>query len=178
MAEQTLQTTILNPEMMGQAVEAPAERAPEPRRLRDPKPADKHGWWWGTGRRKTAVARVRLRPARQAGQGTFQIQITRKKFKDLNEYFTEPRDRRDAASPAEVAGVRQDIDVFVRVQGGGFMGQAQAIRLGLARAILGYEPRHEPGFREAGFLSRDARKVERKKYGQPGARRRFQFSKR
>jgi small subunit ribosomal protein S9 len=70
------------------------------------------------------------------------------------------------------------LDVFIRPSGGGYMGQAQAIRLGIARALRDYDPSLEQVLREKGFLTRDAREVERKKYGQPGARRRFQFSKR
>ncbi|NRA58142.1 MAG: 30S ribosomal protein S9, partial [Phycisphaerales bacterium] len=69
-------------------------------------------------------------------------------------------------------------DILVRCNGGGYMGQAQAVRLGIARALRDYDPSLEDALRDAGFLSRDARKVERKKPGQPGARRRFQFSKR
>ncbi|MEL6329180.1 MAG: 30S ribosomal protein S9 [Planctomycetota bacterium] len=145
----------------------------------DPVPADKHGWWWGVGRRKTAVARVRLRPAKEGeGRGEVKIQITRKKFKTPEEYFTQPRDLHDAYAPLDLTGTRGAVDVFVRCDGGGTMGQAQAIRLGIARALVGFDPQFEPGLRDAGFLTRDARKVERKKYGQPGARKRFQFSKR
>lgn len=178
MAEQALQTTITHPDLDGQPVDQSVGGEVRARPIPEPRPADRHGWWWGTGRRKTAVARCRLRPAMSPGQGTVQVQITRKKFKAIDEYFTELRDQRDAMSPLDLSGLAGEVDVFIRVAGGGYMGQAQAIRLGISRAIVGYEPRHEAALRDAGFMSRDARKVERKKYGQPGARRRFQFSKR
>jgi len=147
------------------------------RELRAPQPADKHGWWWGTGRRKTAVARVRLRPASGDAAGT-KVQINRKKFKTIEEYFPGERDRADAHAPLRVTNLAGNLEVIVRTSGGGYMGQSQAIRLGIARALRAYDPTLEPPLREAGYLTRDARKVERKKYGQPGARKRFQFSKR
>ena len=179
MAEQALETTITNPDLAGEAVmpEGPAEQAE--RVIPDPKPADKHGWWWGVGRRKAAVARVRLRPAEGGeGSGKLSFQISRKKCKSVDEYFAGARERADAASPLSLTGTGPKLDVFVRCTGGGTTGQSQAVRLGIARALVGYDPQLEPMLRDAGFLTRDARKVERKKYGQPGARRRFQFSKR
>ncbi|MFG0284132.1 MAG: 30S ribosomal protein S9 [Phycisphaerales bacterium JB039] len=144
--------------------------------MREPIPADKHGWWWGTGRRKTAVARVRMRPAE--GKGDFKIQVSRKKFKTIDEYFCELRDRADCVAPMRVTDTEGKFDVVVRCGGGGFMGQAQAVRLGIARALRNYDPTLEDALRDHGYLTRDPRKVERKKYGQPGARKRFQFSKR
>lgn len=147
------------------------------RPLRDAVPADAHGWWWGTGRRKAAVARVRMRPAKD-GEAKLVIQKTRKKFKTVEEYFSEDRDRGDCYAPLKATDTFDKMEVVVRAHGGGTMGQAQAIRLGIARALAGYDPNFEKALRDAGFLSRDARRVERKKYGQPGARRRFQFSKR
>lgn len=149
-------------------------RVPEPRPVAQPEAPDAHGWWWGTGRRKTAVARVRIKP----GNGEFNIQCSRKKQKVVDEYFTEPRDRADVNAPLKLTGLQGKIDVIARADGGGFMGQAQAIRLGLARAIKKYDPTFEGQLRDAGYLTRDPREVERKKYGQAGARRRFQFSKR
>ncbi len=131
-------------------------------------PPDGH-WWWGTGRRKTAVARVRIRP----GDGKFQVN---KKAHDT--YFTEDRDRADLLNVLDKTNTTGSLDVHVNVQGGGYMGQAGAIVLGLARALRRYDERLEPILRSNAFLSRDPRKVERKKYGQRGARRRFQFSKR
>jgi len=177
MAEQGFQTTITNPGLTGESVKADAAPEVAKRELPDPKPADKHGWWWGTGRRKTAVARVRLRPAKD-GQGKVQMQITNKKFKTVEEYFSEPRDRNDVYAPLKLTDTGDKLDVFIRAHGGGYMGQAQAVRLGIARALVGYDPTFEPALRDAAFLTRDAREVERKKYGQPGARKRFQFSKR
>ncbi len=171
------ETTITNPELAGANVQAAEAPVAEARPIPEPKPADKHGWWWGTGRRKTAVARVRLRPAAE-GEGKVQIQVTKKKFKTIDEYFSELRDRADARSPLTLTQTDGKLDVFIRAHGGGYMGQAQAIRLGIARALVGYDPNFEAALRDAGYLTRDARKVERKKYGQPGARRRFQFSKR
>ncbi len=172
------ETTITNPELAGENVAGPAETQQAVRVLPDPKPADKHGWWWGTGRRKAAVARVRFRPAKDEGKGELKIQINRKKFKTIEEYFSEMQDRADAVAPLKLTDTQGKLDIFVRAHGGGYMGQAQAIRLGISRALVGYDPNFEPALREAGFLTRDARKVERKKYGQPGARARFQFSKR
>lgn len=172
------ETTIMNPEMAGQLLVPESGPAQQEHKLPDPVPADKHGWWWGTGRRKTAVARVRLRPAKNSGQGTIQVQVSRQKFKPINEYFSEMRDQNDAMAPLRLTDTDGKLDIVVRTHGGGIMGQAQAIRLGVARALVGYDPNFEPALRDAGFLTRDARKVERKKYGQAGARRRFQFSKR
>lgn len=152
-----------------------APSAPEPApRLSQPEPPDANGNWWGTGRRKKAVARVRIKQ----GSGSFLVQVSRKKTKTIDEYFTEIRDRNDAFAPLEACGLKGSLDVVARCDGGGFMGQAQAVRLGLARAIKKFDPTHEATLREHGFLTRDPREVERKKYGQPGARRRFQFSKR
>lgn len=172
------ETTIMNPELVGTKLVQDTGPAQQEHKLPDPIPADKHGWWWGTGRRKTAVARVRLRPAKNSGQGTVQVQVSRQKFKGIEEYFSELRDRGDAMAPLRMTDTDGKLDVVVRAHGGGITGQAQAIRLGIARALVGYDPNFEPTLRDAGFLTRDARKVERKKYGQPGARKRFQFSKR
>jgi len=131
--------------------------------------AKKYGWWWGTGRRKTAVARVRLRP----GSGEFKIN-----GRKIEEFFTEPRDRADAVAPLTVTQLTGKMDVMVNVKGGGYMGQAGAVRLGVARALRVYDTTLEDALRDHGYLTRDGREVERKKYGQRGARRRFQFSKR
>ncbi|MFG0292389.1 MAG: 30S ribosomal protein S9 [Phycisphaerales bacterium JB065] len=139
-----------------------------------PEKPDAHGWWWGTGRRKSAVARVRLKP----GNGDIKVQISRKVTKTVDEYFTEMRDRNDAIASLKVTNTFGKMDVVVRLSGGGYMGQAQAFRLGIARALKKYDPNLEGVLREHGYLTRDAREVERKKYGMAGARRRFQFSKR
>jgi len=131
-------------------------------------PADGH-WWWGTGRRKAAVARVRIRP----GDGAFTVNN-----KDLKQYFTESRDHKDILAVLEKSNAKSSMSVHVKTNGGGYTGQAGAIILGLGRALAKYDPSLESMLRENGYLTRDPRQVERKKPGQPGARRRFQFSKR
>jgi small subunit ribosomal protein S9 len=146
------------------------------RKLRTAKES-KNGWWWGTGRRKRAVARVRMKP-NTAGEGVIKIQINASKFKTVDQYFAEDRDRSDCAAPLKISNLLGKMDIVARCNGGGFMGQAQAVRLGIARALRDYDPSLEEALRNAGFLTRDAREVERKKPGQAGARRRFQFSKR
>ncbi|MBN2798758.1 MAG: 30S ribosomal protein S9 [Deltaproteobacteria bacterium] len=123
----------------------------------------------GTGRRKTSVARVYLRP----GNGRF---IVNKR--DLGEYFPRKILVRDLLQPLTILNVLDSYDVIANVRGGGTTGQAGAIRLGLARALVKISLKNRAPLKVAGMLTRDARKVERKKYGQPGARRRFQFSKR
>ncbi|MGP1347412.1 MAG: 30S ribosomal protein S9 [Phycisphaerales bacterium] len=146
----------------------------EPRPTAQPEAPDAQGWWWGTGRRKAAVARVRIKP----GSGKVTVRITRKAEKSIDEYFTEIQDRKDVMAPLEATGLAGKLDVSCRCNGGGHMGQAQAVRLGIARAIKKFDPSHEGVLRDHGHLTRDDREVERKKYGQAGARRRFQFSKR
>jgi len=147
--------------------------------VRVPQPA-KAGWWWGVGRRKTAVARVRLKPHKAGAEAEAKvlIQITKKKFKTVLEYFAEERDRADSVSPLKATGNLGKFDVVVRVNGGGYMGQAGAIKLGVARALRDFDPTVDGTLRDHGMLTRDSRDVERKKYGRSGARRRFQFSKR
>jgi len=127
------------------------------------------GAYWGTGRRKTAVARVRLVP------GSGKVLINKR---PLDVYFTEPQDRNDVLAPLSVTNTLNQYDVLVNVRGGGHTGQAGAIRLGVARALVAADERFESPLREHGFLTRDARIVERKKYGRRKARRSFQFSKR
>ncbi|MDX2017227.1 MAG: 30S ribosomal protein S9 [Planctomycetota bacterium] len=151
--------------------------AGETRPLKAPKSADKRGWWWGTGRRKTAVARARLKPASEK-DATVIVERTDGTEKTIEAYFTELRDRNDALAPFTLTGTAGKFLVRIKAHGGGHMAQAQAMRLAISRALVGYDPTVEKALRDAGFLSRDAREVERKKYGQAGARRRFQFSKR
>jgi small subunit ribosomal protein S9 len=122
-----------------------------------------------TGRRKTSVARVRLVP------GTGRIMVNRRAFE---EFFTRETGRRLAVRPLDVTEARSRFDVHVTVDGGGITGQAGAVSLGLARALSAADPAFKPLLSKEGLLTRDARMTERKKYGQPGARRRFQFSKR
>ncbi len=130
---------------------------------------DKGGFVWGTGRRKTSVARVRIK----AGNGELKINDRK-----LEEYFTQPQDRKSVQAPLKALNVSSSFDVFVNVKGGGTTGQAGAAMLGIARALLRYEPAWISVLRDGGYLTRDSRMVERKKPGKAGARRRFQFSKR
>ena len=123
----------------------------------------------GTGRRKTSVARVRLVP------GTGKVVVN---DRTVEEYLTIPNQRTIALQPLSETQNAGKFDVFINVNGGGSSGQAGAIRHGLARALLKASPDLKASLREKGFLTRDSRMKERKKYGQPGARKRFQFSKR
>ncbi|MBZ5588805.1 MAG: 30S ribosomal protein S9 [Acidobacteriia bacterium] len=125
--------------------------------------------YYGTGRRKTAVARVYLRP------GTGTIKVNRREFEA---YFPNRVLKMIIRQPLAITETADKFDIVVTVAGGGMTGQAGAIRHGLSRALLEFNPELRPKLKGAGFLTRDAREVERKKYGQPKARRRFQFSKR
>ncbi len=127
------------------------------------------GDFLGTGRRKSAVARVRLR----AGSG--QITVNGRPFE---EYFHSERDRATVAAPLEKSGKRQGLDVLVKATGGGPTGQAGACCMGIARALMSFDPELHVPMRDGGFLTRDSRMKERKKYGLRGARRGTQFSKR
>ena len=122
-----------------------------------------------TGRRKTSVARIRMTP----GSGKIEIN-----GRTLNEHFTNERDRKAIFGPLEVTNTGGKLDIWANCAGGGPMGQAGAIIMGLSRALMKYDPTVEAALRNVGFLTRDSRMKERKKYGQRGARRRFQFSKR
>ena len=124
---------------------------------------------WGTGRRKRAVARVRLMP----GEGMIQIN-----GRPLIDFFPRARDQKLVLAPLQATNTEARLDVFVNVHGGGITGQTGAVLLGIARALMKIMPETERLLREKGFLTRDARQVERKKYGRSGARRSFQFSKR
>ncbi len=124
---------------------------------------------WGVGRRKSSVARVRIAP----GAGKIEIN-----GRTLNDYFTGERDRKAIFGPLEVTNTGGKMDIFVRATGGGQCGQAGAIVMGLARALARFDSGLEVALRGAEFMTRDSRMKERKKYGQRGARRRFQFSKR
>ncbi len=121
------------------------------------------------GRRKTSTARVYLRP------GTGKVVVNKR---PLETYFQLETQRRTLLSPLTIAGTANSMDVVVNVKGGGVTGQSEAIRLGIARALVASSEEHRKVLREAGLLTRDPRMVERKKYGQPKARKRFQFSKR
>lgn len=137
-------------------------------------PGASSGYVWGTGRRKSSVARVRL----STGSGTIQIKRAGHHLRGLNDYFHNERDRKAIFGPLEVTQYGGKVDVFVNTSGGGSTGQAEAIVMGIARALAKYDPQSEAALRENGFMTRDSRMKERKKYGQRGARRKFQFSKR
>ena len=132
-------------------------------------PKVKQTFTWGVGRRKSSVARVRIAP----GSGKIEIN-----GRTLNDYFTAERDRKAIFGPLEVTSTGGKMDVLVNADGGGPTGQSGAIVMGLGRALAKYDAGLEVPLRSAGFLTRDSRMKERKKYGQLGARRRFQFSKR
>jgi len=134
------------------------------------KKPDKGGFYWGTGRRKSSIARVRIKP----GKGELVIN----KGKKLNQYFAQQQDRQAVAAPLKAVGLEKGMDVFINVKGGGTTGQAGACMLGIARALVAYNPEYTDKLREGGYLTRDSRMVERKKPGRPKARRSFQFSKR
>ncbi len=123
----------------------------------------------GTGRRKTSVARVRLAP------GNGKISVNGRPFES---YFPMEALRTQATQPLVLTDTTAKFDVRVSVSGGGPSGQAGAVRHGIARALLRADPNFRPALKKEGFLTRDPRMKERKKYGQPGARKRFQFSKR
>jgi small subunit ribosomal protein S9 len=130
---------------------------------------DKGGYWWGTGRRKSSVARVRIR----LGDGKFIVNS-----KEMDDYFRRDQDRLLVVGPLKAVQAEKRFDVFINVNGGGTTGQAGAALLGIARALKNYDENYLPSLRDGGFLTRDPRMVERKKPGQKKARRRFQFSKR
>ena len=125
--------------------------------------------YYGTGRRKTAVARVFLRP------GSGKITVNRR---DFDEFFPNQVVKMVIRQPLLLTETADKFDILINVNGGGSTGQSGAIRHGISRALLEYNAELRPRLKAAGFLTRDARKVERKKYGQPKARKRFQFSKR
>ena len=143
--------------------------------------------FYGTGRRKTSAARVFLKP----GKGLFIVKSSKKPsqpvskskeikkgFIDLKDYFAKPKQILSVLSPLQVLNLEKSSDVFVTVKGGGFTGQADAIRHGLARALLKMDEKHRAILKKNGFLTRDSRMVERKKYGHHKARKSTQFSKR
>ncbi|MBI3630262.1 MAG: 30S ribosomal protein S9 [Candidatus Rokubacteria bacterium] len=125
--------------------------------------------FYGTGRRKTSVARVWIRP----GQG--QIKVNRRTFED---YFPRETLRMIIAQPLQLTNTFGQMDVFVTVGGGGPTGQAGAVRHGISRALVHFDDKLRATLKKAGLLTRDPRMRERKKYGQPGARQKFQYSKR
>ena len=122
-----------------------------------------------TGRRKTAIARVHLRP------GNGHITVNGREFED---YFPTVTLQNQLVLPLSLTNTRQSFDFLIRANGGGINGQVGAVRLGIARALIVQNPELRPILKQAGLLTRDSRKKERKKPGRPGARKRFQFSKR
>ena len=124
---------------------------------------------YATGKRKTAIARVWIK----AGTGAVSVN-----GKTADEYFERETSRMIMRQALELIEAVDQFDVFATVQGGGHSAQAEAMRHGISRALIALDPEKRPVLKRAGFLTRDARKKERKKYGQPGARKRFQYSKR
>ena len=151
---------IENPEVKTEA---------ETKKASNPSSEPKGGYWWGTGRRKSSVARVRIKP----GSGKMVVNK-----KNLDEYFKREQDRKAVLSPLKAVKAENMFDVFINVKGGGTTGQSGASLLGVARALRNYDESYIHALRDGGHLTRDPRMVERKKPGQRGARRRFQFSKR
>ncbi len=141
-----------------------AEEAPKREAIRD-----ELGRSYATGKRKDAVARVWVKP----GNGKVTVN-----GKEMNEYFARPVLQMVIGQPMSVAGVDGQFDVVATVKGGGLSGQAGAVKHGISKALTYYEPEYRPALKAAGFLTRDPRVVERKKYGKRKARRSFQFSKR
>ncbi len=125
--------------------------------------------YYATGRRKRATARVYVKP----GNGQFLVNK-----RPLDEYFSRETSKMVLRQPLHLVDMAGSVDIYVNVRGGGMSGQAGAIRHGISRALIKMDPDFRPALKKAGFLTRDARIKERKKYGQPGARKRFQFSKR
>lgn len=123
----------------------------------------------GTGRRKSAIARVWLRP------GSGKIEVNKR---SLTDYFPLKEQQAVVHQPLQATETDGKFDIYVLAHGGGLRGQADALRLGIARALLNFNIELRPTLKKEGYLTRDPRKHERKKYGQPGARKRFQFSKR
>lgn len=154
------QAPLIDTGFLNQTSELPTAKPAKP---------DAGGFIWGTGRRKSAVARVRIKP----GSGTLMINT-----KKVDDYFPLEKDRNAVRAPLKAVDALSSFDIFVNVRGGGTTGQADATKLGLARALKSYDPTMLKVLRDNGYLTRDSRMVERKKPGKPGARRSFQFSKR
>jgi small subunit ribosomal protein S9 len=124
---------------------------------------------YATGKRKTAVARVWMKE----GSGTFTVNN-----RNFDDYFTRDVLKKIIQQPLEITNQMGKFDFYVNVDGGGIAGQADAVKHGISRALCEFDVELRPALKKAGFLTRDSRMKERKKYGQPGARKRFQFSKR
>jgi len=125
--------------------------------------------FYATGKRKTAIARIYLK------EGAGVITVNKRTFDD---YFTRASLKMLIQQPLDIVGKRGQFDFYVNVRGGGMAGQAGAVKHGISKVLVEYDPEMRSMLKKVGFLSRDSRIKERKKYGQPGARKRFQFSKR
>ena len=177
MAENEKEKVVSNPDIVSEEAK-PAETveeskasvdANEPRKITLTGKTDVSGFVWGLGRRKSSVARVRIK----LGEGKFIINK-----REMDKYFSQVYDRNTAVAPFKALKMENIFDVYVNVHGGGTTGQAGAVLLGVARALKSYDETLMKELRDGGFLTRDSREVERKKPGQRGARRKFQFSKR
>jgi small subunit ribosomal protein S9 len=155
-------------EALGEMTGAPAQSFQEPAPLRERK-VDQFGRAYATGKRKNAIARVWVKP----GKGQFTIN-----GKTAEVYFARPVLRMMINQPFQVTEREGEFDVVCTVVGSGLSGQAGAVRHGISKALADFEPPLRPALKHAGFLTRDSRVVERKKYGKKKARRSFQFSKR
>lgn len=160
MAETKTDSVVTNP-----AAAATPQPAPKPVKSEPLK----GGYWWGLGRRKCSVARVRIK------LGTGKLLVNKE---ELNKYFKREQDRSAVTSPLKAVGAEKAFDIFINVTGGGTTGQSGASLLGIARALRKYDDNYVQVLRDGGYLTRDPRMVERKKPGQSGARKRYQFSKR
>ncbi|MFZ5708532.1 MAG: 30S ribosomal protein S9 [Pseudomonadota bacterium] len=165
MADEIKSLDDLKSAVSGAAVAATAPAAAAPRQPE----RDAQGRSYATGKRKDAVARVWIRP----GKG--KVVVNGKAMKD---YFARPVLQMILRQPFQIANVEGQFDVMATVAGGGLSGQAGAVKHGISKALQLYEPSLRPALKAAGFLTRDSRVVERKKYGKRKARRSFQFSKR
>ncbi|HOK05887.1 MAG TPA: 30S ribosomal protein S9 [Syntrophales bacterium] len=125
--------------------------------------------FYATGKRKTAIARVYMK------KGTGVLKVNKRNFDD---YFTRESLKMLIQQPLELVGQKGQFDFYINVRGGGISGQAGAIKHGISKALVEYNDEYRSVLKKAGFLTRDSRIKERKKYGQPGARKRFQYSKR
>ena len=158
--------TINSLEDLGTSTVAPAAVAAAPVHVQK---IDKEGRAYATGKRKNAIARVWIKP------GNGKITVNGKEF---NAFFARPVLQMILQQPIIAAARKDQYDVVATVSGGGLSGQAGAVRHGISKALTYYEPELRPGLKKGGFLTRDSRVVERKKYGKAKARRSFQFSKR
>ena len=165
MAEQVTSLDELNQAVSGTTLETEAPREPV---------RDEFGRSYATGKRKDAVARVWVKP----GTGKFLIRNNKGEYIDYTKYFARPVLQMILRQPFQVAGVEGQFDVKATVAGGGLSGQAGAVKHGISKALQLYDPSLRGALKAAGFLTRDSRVVERKKYGKAKARRSFQFSKR